>query len=248
MKLQKSTIPSPPPYKPLPPPELTTEHHMIKWKMVTDFWYTLYFFPNSTKNKRNKCVEAWRYFCHFVEKTNVFFINNVFVTFIFSKAKQNVWQIKLIEIILFQYLFVERRFFTCFGNLKKQTQRTNSEDDIKTQRKVVSDFAEKKATNFPLWSFFFFRQKYFFFGFSEKISKCFFNEIDCKKFSKIFHSQFHWKKFRKFLIVNFKLLKKNLKFFYCWIHCKNISKIFTVNFIEKKFRNFFRKSEKKNFA
>ena len=40
--------------------------------------------------------------------------------------------------------------------------------------------------------------------------KIFYCWIHCKKNSKIFYSQFHWKKFRKFLIVNFRLLKNVL--------------------------------------
>ena len=75
----------------------------------------------------------------------------------------------------------------------------------------------------------------------KKFSNIFYWWIHWKKTSKNFYCWFHWKTFRKFLIVNFRLLKN----FLLLNSLKKISKIFTVNFIEKKFRSFFRKSEKK---
>ena len=94
-----------------------------------------------------------------------------------------------------------------------------------------------------------------------------------KNFRIFFYCWSHWKKFRKFLIVNFRLLKKIRNFlllnslkkqfenflhsislkkiskmFYCWIHWKTFRKFFTVNLIEKNISTFFRKIWKKLFC
>ena len=61
-------------------------------------------------------------------------------------------------------------------------------------------FYWKKCGISPPRHRFFFQAKTFFFGFSEKFSKFFFNEIDCKKFS-------------NFFTVNF--IEKNSKMLYC---------------------------------
>ena len=52
--------------------------------------------------------------------------------------------------------------------------------------------------------------KKFFFGFSEKFSKSFFNEIDCKKFSNFFYNEFSSKKFFNSL----KMTTKNFRNFF----------------------------------
>ena len=57
---------------------------------------------------------------------------------------------------------------------------------------------------------FFFLGKKFFFGFSEKFSKFFFNEIDCKKFSNFFCNEFSSKKFFNSL----KMTTKNFRNFF----------------------------------
>ena len=80
---------------------------------------------------------------------------------------------------------------------------------IKTQWKVVSDFTGKKE-HFPPCDRFCFLGKKFFFGFSEKFSKFFFNEIDCKKFSNCFCNEFSSKKFFNSL----KLTIKNFRNFF----------------------------------
>ena len=104
---------------------------------------------------------------------------------------------------------------------------------------------KKKGAFPPPCDPFCFLGKKHFFGFSEKISKCFFNEIDCKKFSNFFCNEFSSKKFFKSLKLNI----KNFRIFFCnEFIAKKIRKFFTANFIEKTFRNFFRKSEKKIFA
>ena len=61
----------------------------------------------------------------------------------------------------------------------------------------------------------------FFFEFSEKMSNCFFNEIDCKKYSKFFTAEF---------------IEKNLENF-----CQSIS-------LKKKIQHFFKKFEQKKFC
>ena len=94
-------------------------------------------------------------------------------------------------------------------------------------------FCWKKSCIFPLVTPFFLRQKIFF-GFSEKISKCFFNEIDCKKFLNFFCIEFSSKKF-----FNEICCKKFSNFFYCWIHCKNNSKILYSQFHWKNISKFF---------
>ena len=131
--------------------------------------------------------------------------------------------------------------------------------NVKTQQKVMLDFAGKKGAFPPVTPFFVLGKKCFF-GFSENISKCFFNEIDCKKFANFFCNEFSSKKFfnsLKLTIKNFRNFfneigcKKFLNFFYRWIHCKKnskffysqfnwkkIQKFFTANFIEKTFRKF----------
>ena len=52
--------------------------------------------------------------------------------------------------------------------------------------------------------------KKFFFGFSEKFSKFFFNEIDCKKFSNFFYNEVSSKKFFNSL----KMTTKNFRNFF----------------------------------
>ena len=89
--------------------------------------------------------------------------------------------------------------------------------NVKTQRKVVSDFAGKKGAFPPLWPLFLFLGKKNFFGW--KIFEIFFNEIGCKKFSIFFCNEFSSKKFSKF--------------FYSQFHWKNILKFFQK--IRKKF-------------
>ena len=118
---------------------------------------------------------------------------------------------------------------------------------VKTQRKVVSDFSGKIVGISPVWPLFFLWQKNFFFEFSEKMSNFFSMKLTGKKFRNFFN-EFSIKKFRKFLMVNFRLLKKNSKFFYCWIHWKKFRKFFTLNFIEKKFKIFSENSKKNNFC
>ena len=132
---------------------------------------------------------------------------------------------------------------------------------VKTKWKVMSDFTGKKGT-FPPCDPPPFLGKKFFFGFSEKFSKFFFNEIDCKKFSNCFYNEISSKKFFNSL----KMTTKNFQFsifFFNEIDCKKFSnfffnefssktffnslkltikkfrKFFTVNFIEKKNRKFF---------
>ena len=72
----------------------------------------------------------------------------------------------------------------------------------------------------------------FFFGFSEKFSKFFFNKIDCKKFSNFFCNEFSSKKFfnsLKMTIKNFLEIifnefgfKKFLIYFFNEIDCEKI--------------------------
>ena len=80
---------------------------------------------------------------------------------------------------------------------------------VKTQWKVVSDFTGKKGT-FPPCDPLLFLGKKFFFGFSEKFSKFFFNEIDCKKFSNFFYNEVSSKKFFNSL----KMTTKNFRNFF----------------------------------
>ena len=58
----------------------------------------------------------------------------------------------------------------------------------------------------PCDPFFFFRQKIFF-GFSEKFSKFFFNEIECKKFSNFFYNEVSSKKFFNSLKLTTKIFR-----------------------------------------
>ena len=62
----------------------------------------------------------------------------------------------------------------------------------------------------PLWPPPLFLGKKFFFGFSEKFSKFFFNEIDCKKFSNFFYNEVSSKKFFNSL----KMTTKNFRNFF----------------------------------
>ena len=73
----------------------------------------------------------------------------------------------------------------------------------------MSNFPGKIVEFFPVTLFFL--GKNFFFEFSEKISKFFFNEIDCEKCSKLFSMKLTVKNFRKFLTVNF--IEKNFENF-----------------------------------
>ena len=67
-------------------------------------------------------------------------------------------------------------------NTKKHLKRERYY--IKTQQKIMSDFAGKKVPPPPRPLFFL--RKNFFFGFSEKFLKFIFNEVDCKKFANFF--------------------------------------------------------------
>ena len=69
---------------------------------------------------------------------------------------------------------------------------------------------EKKEHFPPPVTVFFFLGKKIFFGFSEKFSKFFFNEIDCKKFSNFFYNEVSSKKFFNSL----KMTTKNFRNFF----------------------------------
>ena len=103
-------------------------------------------------------------------------------------------------------------------NKKKRTQDApHLHLDLKDQNPTKGHvgFCWKNWCISPLVTHCFFGQKMCVFGFSEKISKCFFNEIDSKKMFASFFNEFSSKKF-------FNSLKLTIK----------------------TFRNFFRKSEK----
>ena len=71
-------------------------------------------------------------------------------------------------------------------------------------------FYWKKRDISPPCDPFFFLGKKFFFGFSEKFSKFFFNEIDCQKFSNFFYNEVSSKKFFNSL----KMTTKNFRNFF----------------------------------
>ena len=96
------------------------------------------------------------------------------------------------------------------------------------------DFAGKKVANSPVTPFFFLAKKCFF-AFSEKNSKSFFNEIDCKKFSNCFCNEFSSKKFFNSL----KLTIKNFQNFFNEIGCKKFSNFFCNEIGWKKFSKCF---------
>ena len=98
----------------------------------------------------------------------------------------------------------------------------------------------EKLSGFSPPFFFVFVAKDFFSDFLKKFR----NFFSMKLTVKIFEIVFNEFSSKKFLIVNFRLLKN----FLLLNSLKKFSKIFTVNFVEKKFRNFFRKSEKNFFA
>ena len=124
------------------------------------------------------------------------------------------------------------------------------------------EFPWKNCWDSPSCDLFFcFVAKIVFSNFPKKMSNFFFNEIDCKNFQNLFSMNSAVKNFRKFLIVNFRLLKKNSKFFTAEFIQKNFRKFFTAEVIEKIFRNvlqlislkkkfdiFSENSGKKNFC
>ena len=96
--------------------------------------------------------------------------------------------------------------FLFFFFLQKKKKEKTSKPNERWCRILLG----KKGHFPPPVTPFFFLGKKLFFGFSEKFSKFFFNEIDCKKFSNFFYNEVSSKKFFNSL----KMTTKNFRNFF----------------------------------
>ena len=109
---------------------------------------------------------------------------------------------------------------------------------IKTQRKVVSDFAGKIGAFFtpPLWPLFFFGKK-FFSDLLQEFPNVFSMKLTVKNFRNCFSIKLAVKNFRIFFSMKL-TAKKVLEFFLNEFSSKNFPQFFAVNFIKKNFEKF----------